>query len=388
MGVQSRPGRYDTFFIPEAKLPARTGADPQPLAIISQSGAFIVSRISALANLSPMYTVSIGNQCDITVSDLIRALDEGNAGRGVDFQSAKAQSSQTETELRRGLGQSPSTRATSVLGIYMEGFADLDGLETLRAIESWTKQGKTAVFYKAGRTDSGRSAAAGHTAAVAGDYDICQTAMRQAGALVAEDFREFSQLLETATLLSGKTAEQGRIFAVTNAGMEAVAMADAIAGEGPIRLASLGDETDKRLRQILKDRRLDNLVGIRNPLDVTPMAGEAAYGDIIDAALADDEIDAVIVSCVPLAPTLNTLPSELDDPEAFPQLAGRWAESRKPVVFVVDSGEEYDMLARRVRGQGVPVFRSADEAMRRLSLWMANRIRVASGKTEKELVIP
>ena len=43
-------------------------------------------------------------------------------------------------------------------------------------IATATASGKDVVFYKAGRTESGRSAAAGHTAAVAGDYDVCQAA--------------------------------------------------------------------------------------------------------------------------------------------------------------------------------------------------------------------
>jgi acyl-CoA synthetase (NDP forming) len=210
--------------------------------------------------------------------------------------------------------------------------------------------------------------------------------MRQAGALVAEDFREFSQLLESATLLAQKKVENGRIFAVTNAGMEAVAMADAVGADGPATLAPISEPLTDNLKRILGEHSLAQLVGVRNPLDVTPMAGETAYADIVDAALADDGVDALIVSCVPLAPSLHTLPKELDDPQAFPQLAGTWARSQKPVVFVVDSGEEYDVLAKRVRERGVPVFRSADEAMRGLSTWLENRLRHPSGKTEKEPV--
>ena len=42
LGVRSRPGRYNTLFIPEHKLPFPGGA--RPVALISQSGAFAVSR--------------------------------------------------------------------------------------------------------------------------------------------------------------------------------------------------------------------------------------------------------------------------------------------------------------------------------------------------------
>jgi hypothetical protein len=63
LGVQSRPGRYDTFFIPDNKLDKRRGAGAgRGVACMSQSGAFIISRMSNFDTLDPQFTVSIGNQ--------------------------------------------------------------------------------------------------------------------------------------------------------------------------------------------------------------------------------------------------------------------------------------------------------------------------------------
>lgn len=342
MGVQSRPGKYDTFFIPSDKLPPRK-APPQPVAIVSQSGAFIVSRLSALADLNPMYAISIGNQADVTVSDLLWALEK-------------------QPQLK-------------VAGVYLEGFADLDGMESLRAVSALTRAGKTVVFYKAGRTEVGRSAAAGHTAAVAGDYDICLTAMRHAGALVAEGFREFSELLETATLLADRPLAGLRLFAVSNAGMEAVGMADALtSAEDGLRFEPPSDCLSGALKAALDAHGLAGLVTPRNPLDVTPMAGEAAYDAVVRAALSCEEADVVIVSCVPLAPQLKTLESEIGAKDAFPALAEGWLQaSTKPMAFVVDGGTEYEALARAIRGKGMPVFHSADEAVLRLEAWASAR---------------
>jgi indolepyruvate ferredoxin oxidoreductase beta subunit len=354
MGVQSRPGKYDTFFVPESKLPSRRNAAAQPLAILSQSGAFIVSRLSALNHLSAAFTISIGNQADVTMSDLIHAIN-----RRDDVQ---------------------------VLGIYLEGFADLDGLETVRALAKWTQQGKGAIVYKAGRTEVGRSAAAGHTAAVAGDYDICQTALRQAGAIVVESFSEFSQLVETATLLCDKEVGGGRFFAVTNAGMEAVAMADSLRPDMPaVKLEPMSELFEAEVATILENHKLDKLVGLRNPIDLTPMAGERPYGEIVKAALLADEVDAVIVSCIPLAPVLHTLDTELADLSSFAHLAKEWRHASKPVVFVVDAGGNYDALADAVREAGIPVFRSADEAMPRLSQWIHNRMSNPKGCSRRAL---
>lgn len=341
MGVRSRPGTYDTFFVPEDKLPSRKTAEPRPVALVSQSGAFIVSRLSAHTELDPRFAVSIGNQCDLTVSDMVRAV-----GRRQDI---------------------------SVVGVYLEGFVDLDGAAMLDVVSELKRAGKAVVFYKAGRTESGRSAAAGHTAAVAGDYEICHTAMSRAGAFVAQDFREFSEAIELAVAWSDRTVGEGRVYAITNAGMEAVAMAD-----GGIRLDPPSPELHEQLNQLLTQHNLRELVSPRNPLDVTPAAAEAAYADLVRSLLVASEVDVVIVSCVPLAPALRTLSSDLDDPGSFVALAQRWREmSTKPIAVVFDGGPEYDELCRRVRGTGLPVFRSADQASRLIDRWIASE---ASGR--------
>lgn len=336
MGVRSLPGKVDTFFIPEDKLSAPGRA--LPCAIISQSGAFVVSRLSSMGGLTPRIAISLGNQSDATVSDLLWSL----AGRD---------------DLR-------------AVGVYLEGFVDLDGLETVRAVSEWVKQGKSVVFYKAGRTESGKAAAAGHTTAVAGDYEIAQTALEQSGALVATSFRDFSQLLEVCTLLGPGREVGHRLFAVTNAGMEAVGMADAIGTDGPLQMETPSEQLRNAIQKALAAHRLDRLVTPANPLDLTPMARELAYDLVVREALAQSEVDLVIASCVPLAPTLRTLAEDLDCPDSFPALVGRWRNGGKPIVFVVDSGSSFDPLAEAVRAQGVPVFRSADEAVRTLGTWL------------------
>lgn len=337
MGVRSLAGKYDTFFVPEAKLPSRRSRVAQPVALISQSGAFIVSRLSSQTQLHPRFALSIGNQCDLTVSDLMNAM--------VDRQDVQ------------------------VVGVYLEGFVDLDGMEALKAVARLTAAGKIGVFYKAGRTESGRSAVAGHTAAVAGDYEICQTAMRQAGALVVDDFREFNQMVDVAACLARRSVGEGRVFAVTNAGMEAVAMADT-----GISFGSLSESLHGELAEILLNRKLRGLVAPRNPLDLTPQAGEVVFNDVVLAASRAEDVDAIIVSCVPLAPSLKTLEADLDDPTSFVSFARSWlAQSEKAIVFALDGGTEYDALATRLREVGVPVFRSADEAARILRRWIEHQ---------------
>ncbi|NTV73702.1 MAG: hypothetical protein HGA66_05795, partial [Holophaga sp.] len=71
LGFLSSDGRVNTLFIPQEKLPveARGGS----LSLVSQSGAFLISRLSSAPGLPLRYAVSIGNQIDVRLSDFIAA---------------------------------------------------------------------------------------------------------------------------------------------------------------------------------------------------------------------------------------------------------------------------------------------------------------------------
>jgi len=65
LGVYDRDAGVNTLFIPEYKLsrPRRApGKEAGRVALLSQSGAFMICRMSRLADLDPVYAVSYGNQ--------------------------------------------------------------------------------------------------------------------------------------------------------------------------------------------------------------------------------------------------------------------------------------------------------------------------------------
>lgn len=344
LGAVSRPGGYDTLFIPADRLDKRRHAPARPVAILSQSGAFIVSRMSNLESLDPAFAVSLGNQIDLTAADFVAAIGERDD--------------------------------VHTMGVYVEGFGDLDGLNLARNVEAVTDAGRHVVFYKAGRTEPGRSAAAGHTASVAGDYDVCQAAMEHAGAMVADTFKEFEQLLELCTALHDKEVGGVRVGVVSNAGFETVGMADAIQGQRyRVDMAELSPASTQRLGEVLAEARLGSLVNARNPLDLTPMAGEDAYEGAIRVMLESEEVDALVVGIVPLTAALATAPEQVGEARSLAQrLPALFAAARKPLIAVVDSGPRYLPFARALRFGGVPVFPSADQAVRSLGRYLCHRV--------------
>jgi len=303
--------------------------------------------LSNIGTLDPALALSLGNQIDVTLADLLEAVG--------------------------------SRDDIDAIGVYAEGFANLGGLEFVRAVAKARRAGKTIVFYKAGRTASGRSAAAGHTASLAGDYEVCTAAVEQAGAIVTDTFAEFQQVLEVATALHDKQVGGRRVGTISNAGYETVGMADNITGlRYQVEMATLSAETQKKLSETLAKFKLDKLVNARNPLDVTPMATDEAYEHCVRAMLEAPEVDGVVASLVPLTAMMLTAADEITKPGSLAERLPRlFAGASKPVVVSIDSGELFDPFVKAIRAAGVPVFRSCDQALRSLARYLCYRAPAA-----------
>jgi acyl-CoA synthetase (NDP forming) len=329
LGIVSRPGHYHTLFIPQSKLPLRADGKSN-VAFISQSGAYMITRMSKLDWLSPRYAVSTGNQVDLTVGDFLRhlALDE-----------------QVRT-----------------FAVYSEGFKDGDGLACAKAIREITDSGRDVIFYKAGRTSEGKKATSGHTASLAGDYDVCEAIVARAGAWVAATFNDFLDLVKVSALMGDREWKGRGLAGFSNAGYEAVGIADAVRGPGwDLKLAAFTPETTATLQRALAAGKVDGLVDVHNPLDLTPMADDAANAAAVQAFLADPNVDVVLAATVPLTPAMATLGDGVPEAQSFrsegslvSRLARIASETRKPIAASVDSGVLYDAYARALEEKGIP----------------------------------
>ncbi len=350
LGVVSHPGHYDTMFIPEAKLPKRRGAYRRTAAFVSQSGAFMITRLSKRPELDPAYMISVGNQNDLTLGDLVKYLAD-------------------DPEL-------------AIIAIYAEGFKDLDGLEFCRAVRAAVHSGKDVIFYKAGSTPEGKSATSGHTASLAGDYMVCESCVRQAGGMVARTFTQFEDLLMIAQPLHNKTINGNRLAAVSGAGFEAVGMADNIQAEDfTLRMAALAPQTIALLGGLLTRKGLDALTEIKNPLDITPGADDETHVAAVEALAGDPNIDAVVVGLDPLSPAMRTLMrvegdkiAVADEESIAVRMPALAAGMKKPVVGVVDGGRLYDPLVDELMEKGMAVFRSSDRAVQTLAMYIEGRL--------------
>jgi len=339
LGIISAPGKYDSTFIPEYKFRKPSGL-PAGLAIVSQSGAFMLSRMSKQDRFEPVYAISVGNQLDLTLGDYLTYLKDR-----------------------------PEVR---IVAVYAEGFRPGDGWRFLQAARETVRAGKKLVVYKSGRSPEGRKATASHTASVAGDYAVGRSLLRQAGAIVAETIEEFEDLVKALILLQGKKIAGRRVGLMSNAGFESVIMADNLKGEdGELQLEQFSVATVARIMKILQPLGIDRLQDVHNPLDVTPMADDATFCGCVEALLQDRRIDCAVISCVPMTAALQTLPpGDRHRENIFSEnsLAGRLVSifrgTDKPLVVNIDAGRWYDPLAEHLEKAGLPVFRSCDQAVR------------------------
>jgi acyl-CoA synthetase (NDP forming) len=266
-----------------------------------------------------------------------------------------------------------------VFAVYVEGFRPLDGLRFLQAARDIARQGRTVILYRAGRTPAGAQASASHTASIAGDYAVMRSLCASAGVVVAESLEDFEDLVALFTALGRQEVRGWRLAAVSNAGFECVAIADSL---GRFTLPPFGPDTAQRLEAIFARSRIDKVVDIHNPIDLTPMTGDEAFADTARALLEDDRYDAVAIGVVPLTAALNTLPpgpghgEDLARPDGLvARLAALRDDASRPWVVVVDAGALYDPMARALAAAGIPVFRTADRALRLLNVYCAERQR-------------
>ncbi|HJW08633.1 MAG TPA: CoA-binding protein, partial [Holophagaceae bacterium] len=322
------PGReLNTSFIPKDKLSIAT--HPQGvLALLSQSGAFLISRLSRHPDLPMGLGLALGNQMDVRLSDLLEAL--------LDRPEFKA------------------------VGAYVEGFPPGDLGATARAAAKLRDQGRSLLLYRAGRTEEGQAAAASHTGAMAGDRALEESLLRRAGVHLAPTQSAFDGGLAWLGAFPG--LKPGPVAVVTNAGFESVCAADQL--DGPFPPARLNEEDTLRLGTILSRYGLDQLVSPRLPLDLTPMASESAFLECVELVL-ESEAAAVIVGIIPFTRALGT--ESQGAAEYFAEGFARLSRGiHKPLAFAVDAGPDFDDYRQALAMSGFPVFNGMERAIQGL----------------------
>jgi acetate---CoA ligase (ADP-forming) len=230
---------------------------PGALGIASQSGALggvVVNRaFDRLIGVSSM--VSTGNEIGVTVSECLEYFAEDERTRAV--------------------------------ALVVEGIRD--GARFRAAAERLLREGKPLVALKLGRSTAGQRNALTHTGALAGSMAAWRAVARQLGIVEVDTFED---LVEVGGYLSRESRVVRRGAAVvTTSGGASIMLADQMEAHG-VALPRLDPATVDALARMLPAyaRTRDN------PVDVTAGLSENLFGNVLEALVADDNLDGVVVA--------------------------------------------------------------------------------------------
>jgi acyl-CoA synthetase (NDP forming) len=324
LGMLLSPLKLNSLFIPQRKLNVQFTPDSD-VALISQSGAFLITRLSRHSNLNLKYGFSIGNQLDMKLSDFMALMARDKSVR--------------------------------VLGIYVEGFVGTDVCAVAKLVEEFRAENRHVILYKGGRSQLGQTAAASHTGAMTGDYHVHKRLLLKAGAILAESFNQFNAVLKWMAAYPDLHT-LGKLAIVTNAGYETVGSVDTLGDNDSGRLYELSEDNRTVLSEVLQRHDMQGLVAASNPLDLTPMADELVYLDCVKAMI-EFGAGVVMVGLVPLSEQLDT--QQLTQAEAFAGKLKSLAQSSGRLIgIVIDAGVPYQRYKAVFESQGFPVFDGMD----------------------------
>ncbi len=295
--------------------------------LLTQSGAFSVTALDRFQHSKIFKAiVSFGNQYDVKVTDLI------------EFYSKR--------------------ESIKVIALYLEGLYPGEGRQFF---ELGLKTNKPIIIYKSGKTDAGAKAAASHTAAMSGSYEVFKAACRQAGIILVENIEEHYDIVQTFSLLHNKIPSSNRVAGVVNAGFESTVGADELK---KLTQAELSGKTVEKLNQINKF----GLVDTKSPfLDISPMADDEMYADFVEAIIKDENVDCIFVAIVPHPISLKTSPQTCHDTDSLAnRLVGLSKAYSKPMVISVNAGQYYQEFVGILEKNGLPVFKDIRSAIKSL----------------------
>ncbi len=312
IGIYDSFGRIDTLFLPDYKLKRPRAGD---IAFISQSGAFALSILdwAATEEIGISRFVSYGNRADVD-----------------------------EIELLNYLLDDKKTRA---IAVYLEGVRNgRDFLECLKKVAAK----KPVVILKAGKSAAGTRAVQSHTGSLAGSYDVFRGAIRQGGAVEAENTE---QLFDFCRVLAYQPAAKGkRIAVVTNGGGFGVMCADSIERCG-LSLAEFSKDTVEGVKSVMPRE----YSSVHNPLDLIGDADVRRFEVAIDKVIKDKNVDGIIIVTLLQTASLG--------PEIVDVIASANERSRKPIVVSASGGEYTQLLLRSLEKDGIPAYPSPDRAV-------------------------
>lgn len=289
---------------------------PGNISYIIQSGGVVVLVMESLYYdlVGINKVVSIGNKCDVDEADLIDYFQKDE---------------------------------TQVIGMYLENVAD-----GRKLMEAAKKSRKPILMFKVGRTREGAMAAMSHTAGMASNDLIFESACKQAGIIRLKSINELHSLPKMFTempLLKGN-----RVAMFTNSGAFGSIAADLLVEAG-LQMVQLSGQTQDKLK------KAGQVFNVKNPVDIGP-APPQTYLDIFEILLSADEVDGLL-------PLLSVWQTFVID--TLQELLKMCKHYDKPAAIYTPNAVAKSIAIRAKHR--IPIFETPEEAVRALSVSHAHQ---------------
>lgn len=227
------------------------------------------------------------------------------------------------------------------------------------------------VVLKSGRTEAGARAAASHTGVIVQGNDfVFDAALRQAGAIRAQNIEEFFDLTKALDRFGSLRLKGPRLAIATLPGGEGVIVTDLCQQEG-FSVTPLQTKTKIKLKPIFPPWEISG-----NPFDLGVSLQfhdpRKVYITLLESIVADPNVDAVAVQ-LPLRAT--SLPREFF--QIFPQSL----KAGKPIaIWVAGTLPGTSETLEWLEDQQVPAFSSPEKVIKAFSaLYRSSQFKTAKG---------
>ncbi len=321
MGIYSPNARINT--ITQGIVSAD---DVGSVAFVGQSG-WVTENVILLGHergLCFSKVVSIGNQSDLTVEDL------------VDF-----------------FADDPQTR---VIALYAEGIKR--GHDFIKIVQR-ASQSKPVIVWKGGFTPGGSRSASSHTGSMSGNGIILNSVLIQCGAVIA---RGLEELIDLMVGFNTPVYSQGnRIGLLVEAGGGAVSGCDAAETLG-LKIPQLSQDTQREISTVLQGI-IPPFAAPRNPVDIVWSPAQNAISLFVKCSqIMLRETDSLVI--------LNYL--NYNEPFAESMCDVR-DKTGKPIMFIPGHvGERRQGMALLTK-YGLPAFATPERAMKVLEAMVKYR---------------
>lgn len=306
-----------------------TEIPPGPVSFISQSGGLIMDLALRLRDhgTGMARAVSIGNATDVTATDL--------------------------------LDLCARHEATRAIAVYCEAVPD--GRDFARAILSCVEAGKPVVVMTPDDSPGAARASRAHTNSLVTRRRAVRAAVEEAGGHYAETARDLAETLVTLLTPHRRTRRDTRRLAVISDTGGPVVLLTGAAERAGLSVPPFPPDLQARVRALSSPRAQP-----QNPVDLVDNLTVETAADVLDAALASDEVDGALMN-------LHVFVHETPEDEARVgrRLAEAAARSGKPVT--ISARDPAAPGPRAAASAGLPVFRDAEGAARAMAMLLSPR---------------